>query len=104
MVYRYFGTGFDLGMFYDPVLKQVIFSQSQLELDEGEGIDITVKTSRIIKSIMNNVKTHIQATTETIYDFESKTLPTLDFQLWIECEDEIKQSVMSTTIKNSQIK
>ena len=33
---------------------------------------------------MNNINVNIQVTVESVYDFYSNTLPTLDFQLWLE--------------------
>ena len=40
---------------------------------------------------MNNIERDIQFTTETSEDYESKTLPTLDYQIWTE-ETEIKET------------
>ena len=37
---------------------------------------------------MNSINRNIEVTVETVDDFESKTLPTLDFQMWIGGKDD----------------
>ena len=42
------------------------------------------RTTRVLKEILNSLERDIQFTTESPEDFETKKLPTLDFQIWVQ--------------------
>ena len=44
------------------------------------------RTTRVIHSILNSICSYLTFTTEDHEDFESKKLPTLDCQIWVENE------------------
>ena len=66
--------------------KDLVFRKEWQEEEEGQTISRTRKTAEVVGQIMNSLSSHISITTETHEDFPSRTLPTLDTQLWMDGE------------------
>ena len=91
--YRYFGAGFRLGLTFDPVSKQITYSEDQYIQDVKDNLDVTKKSALMLKQIMNSISKGIQVTTESVHDFQNRKLPNLHFQLWVgDTEPEISHT------------
>ena len=66
--------------------KNLTFKKEWQEEEEGQEMSRTRKTAEVVGQIMNSLSSHITITTETHEDFQSRTLPTLDTQLWMDEE------------------
>ena len=71
------------GMVYCKICKTVVFSLEQFRADNKSRETDSQRTARILRDAMNDLEPDLSFTTETEEDFESSTLPTLDFQCWV---------------------
>ena len=60
------------------------FSLSQFREDMKSNESDEIRTARIILEVLNSLEDDLKFTTEIASDFPSKTLSTLDFQMWME--------------------
>ena len=63
---------------------RMVFSKAWEHEETAAGLTPTKKTATEIKKIYESVHKELKFEMETSEDFGSKTLPTLDFQCWME--------------------
>ena len=62
----------------------LLYRNTWEEEDIGEKLTTTQLTAREFKRILESVHPELKFEMETVEDFDSQTLPTLDFQCWVE--------------------
>ena len=61
-----------------------VYRKAWEEEERKENLTSTKKTARELKKIYESVHKELKFEMETCEDFESETLPTLDYQCWME--------------------
>ena len=69
-----------MGLKYCVKCKDFRWSQEQEDLDKQ--VSPACRTARALSTLMNSLEQDIKFTTETVDDFCSGILPTLDYQVW----------------------
>ena len=72
------------GLVYCKECEAFTVTESQRQIDLTSGESHGARTAWILGELMNSLEPDIKFTTETVDDFLSDTLPTLDYQLWVE--------------------
>ena len=72
--------------------KQLEYKESWRKEEDEADVSETAKTASVLGEMMNCVMPELKFTTETHEDFQDKTLPTLDTQLWVNEEGYIRYS------------
>ena len=79
-----------------------VYSRSQAELDEREGVTFVQRTTREITKAMCEMTDFLKFTGEDCSEFEDGTLPTLDTALWM-CEGQIKYKFFEKPTVGNQV-
>ena len=73
-----------------------------IEMEEmGENKD--ARMARILRPAMNSINKDLRFTTEVADEFEDKKLPTLDFKLWLENDNEISHTFYKKSMKTQLV-
>ena len=73
-----------------------------IEMEEmGENKD--ARMARILRPAMNSINKDLRFTTEVADEFEDKKLPTLDFKLWLENDNEINHTFYEKSMKTQLV-
>ena len=81
---RFHLRGFKPGWRWDMRKESMVYRGAWLEEDTRDSLTVTQRTARELQRILESVHPELRFEMETAEDFESRTLPTLDFQCWVE--------------------
>ena len=81
---RYHLRGLKPGWRWDLRSEVMVYRTGWKEEDTRDKLTTTQLTARELQKILESVHTELKFEMETAEDFESHTLPTLDFQCWVE--------------------
>ena len=73
-----------LGMKFDKEAGMFIHKAEWEVEDEVENLPTVVRMGKVCLEAMNNINPDLEFTVETVYDFKTRRLPTLDFEMWVE--------------------
>ena len=93
-------------MRYDPIEKKLILKQEATKEDQdlrlkGESVD--AKMVRILLPALNNINADLNFTSEIMEDFEDRRLPTLDFKMWLEKDQEINHTYFEKEMRTQLV-
>ena len=80
---RYHLRGLKPGWRWNPRTESIVYRSKWMVEDTREKLTTTKRTARELQKILESVYTELKFEMETSEDFESQTLPTLDFQCWV---------------------
>ena len=81
------------GMRWDIIENKFLYKEEWRVEDEIVGDTNTTRMSKQVNLAMNSIFENINFTMETAEDFPEKKLPTLDFKLWVEKDEQSVQQI-----------
>ena len=98
---RIVSTTLKLGMQFQGNKFQYSEETKQLDIDmRNKGESHNQRMARVLQPAMNSVNPDLVFTTESQEDFKNERLPTLDFEMWLTDDEEIKHSYYQKPMKN----
>ena len=85
---RFLTTIIEKGWRWNMKEKKLEFKESWRTEDEEEDQEDNIRHSRVVQDMMNSIYKNIQFEVEMAEDFVDRKLPTLDFKMWLEGEND----------------
>ena len=94
------------GTRYSEVERRMTWSKEAEKEDEdlrrrGESDDS--RMARVLRPAMNSINDDLRFTTEIVEEFDDKKLPTLDFKLWLEEDNELNHTFFEKSMKTQLV-
>ena len=91
---RFLTNAIEYGVRWCPIEKKMVYKEEWEKEEKEKGYSVQMKTSEEIRGVMNSIYKDIQFTSEVEEDFSNNRIPTLDYEMWVEKNEENEKDTL----------